>query len=220
MNATARLAAVLLALAAPGAVLTDGLSHDQRTFSLDDIPTELDRNSRVGEQRLDADVLAMIEPDDYLLRAYSPGDEPPVWLYIGLYSGAGSKGAHDPNDCYPAQGWEVSDARDVTVKVADGQHLTARVLVAMRDGRSQLVLYWFQAADRWPRRGLKEQLLRVYDSLRGAPQYAFVRLSADFSGREAPEEAMLRLAGELAPHIRNAVGSSGPTSVGEAPGGG
>ncbi len=208
MNATARLAAILLALAAPGAVVTNVLSRDQRTFSLDGIPTELDRYSRVGEERLDADVLAMIEPDDYLLRVYTPGDGAPVWLYIGLYSGDGSKGAHDPNVCYPAQGWEVNDARDVAVEVADGESLTARVLVAVRGGRSQLVLYWFQAADRWPRFELEEQLLRVYDSLRGAPQYAFVRLSADFSEGEAPEEAMLQLAGQLAPHIRNAVSNS------------
>ena len=208
MTSTVRLVATLVALALPGAVLGNWLIplRTQGTFSLDGIPNHLAEYRQMAEEELDPAVIAQIAPDDYLMRLYSRDDGVPIWLYLGLYSGSGSKGAHNPTSCYPAQGWEITAARDVTVAAPGGERIRARVLTAMRDGRNELVLYWFQAADRWPRSELEEQLLRVYDSLRGAPQYAFVRLSAQFSG-EAPDEALLRFAGELAPHVRSAVGS-------------
>lgn len=207
MSRTARLAAVLLALALPQAVVASWLlaSAEPKTFSLDAVPSELRGYSAVAEQPLDADVLALLGPDAYLQRLYAAADGDPVWLYVGLYGEGGAKGAHDPNECYPAQGWEVTGQRDVIIEMPGGERLNARMLVAMRDGQSQLVLYWFQAAHRWPGVALSEQLLRIYDTLTGTPQYAFVRLSAHFTGEESPEEAMRDLAAQLAPHIRRAV---------------
>ncbi len=207
MSVTARLGIVLLALALPGAVVASRLlaSGAQRTFSLDGVPTELPGYRGIAEQRLDADALALLEPDAYLQRLYTAADGVPVWLYVALYSGVGAKGAHDPNFCYPAQGWEVTAQRDVIVELPGSEGLTAHMLVVMRGGQSQLVLYWFQGSRRWSGFGVTEQLMRIYDSLRGAPQYGFVRLSSYFSGEEAPEATLRRLAAQLAPHIRRAV---------------
>ena len=214
MSSTLRLGAVLLALALPAAgVATQLLAPGEpKRFSLDGVPTELPGFSGVAEHRLDAEVLALLEPDAYLQRLYVAEDADPVWLYVGVYSGLGAKGAHEPDICYPAQGWEVTTQRDVILEMPGSEALTARILVAMRGGQSQLVLYWFQGARRWQGFEVGEQLMRIYDSLRGAPQYAFVRLSADFSGEEATEATLRRLAAQLAPHIRRAVEAPEPRS--------
>jgi EpsI family protein len=207
MNSTLRLTAVLLALALPGAFIASWMTPAQaeRTFRLDGIPIDFAGYRRTADERLDADIVAQIQPDDYLLRLYASDDGTRVGLYVGLYGGFGSKESHGPASCYPAQGWEVTNAWTVTVPLADGESLIAHALLAARGVQNELVLYWFQAAGRWPRRKVEEQLLQVHDALRGSPQYAFVRLSVGFSGGDPPTEALVRLATQLAPHVRRAV---------------
>jgi EpsI family protein len=207
MSFTGRLAAVVLALALPGTLLVVRLAAPgpPKVFSLEGVPTELPGYAGVAEQRLSDDALAALDPDAYLQRLYAPPEGDPVWLYVGLYSGVGAKGAHDPDVCYPAQGWEVTSQRNVTVKIPGSDGFKASILIAERGGQTQLVLYWFQGARQWPGFAVSEQLARIYDSLRGAPQYAFVRLSAHYTGDAPPEAELRRLAAQLAPHIRGAV---------------
>jgi EpsI family protein len=207
MSVTARLAAVLVALALPGVVVASRMlaPAEPRILSLEGVPSELPDYGVIAEQPLDPDALELLDPDDYLQRLYAPEQGDPVWLYVGLYSGLGALGAHDPDVCYPAQGWDVKSRWDVTVQVPGGEDVGAEMLLVTRRGQSQLVLYWFDGARRWSGFTVRAQLMRIYDSLRGSPQYGFVRLSAHFSGEDVPEEELHRLAAQLAPHIRRAL---------------
>jgi EpsI family protein len=164
--------------------------------------------SRIGawtatlEQTLDAEVLAQIEPDAYQIQRYEAPDRPPIWLYVGVYAGrAGSgRGAHDPEACYPAQGWEIEHSQAAVIPMEDGKDLHARRLRFRRGLAREAVLYWFQPARRWPVSSGIEQLMRIRDALEGRPQYAFVRLSAPSSG--TPASDLAEFAVEIAPTIR------------------
>ena len=152
-------------------------------------------------------MLAIIEPDAYLMRRYEAPGRTPIWIYVGVYAGRAGygKGAHDPEVCYPAQGWEIQHSRLLDVPVSDSGTLRTKLLDVHLETRSEAVLYWFQPAKRWPGRLALEELLRVFDAIAGRPQYAFVRLSgpSDISPTAATDLA--EFAAEIAPAIRTAV---------------
>jgi EpsI family protein len=211
VSATLRLLLVLLGLALPGGVLlyANTVSAPQALSFEATISPELAGYRQNGEERLAADVLRQIEPDHYLMWHYAAAGQPPLWSYVAFYRGIVFTGAHDPAVCYPAQGWDITEARNLQIAMLEGGPLAARLLKAHRQGREELVLYWFQPVGRWPGAAWAEQLLRVYDSLLGTPQYAFVRLSAP--ARPDTEDALVRFARGLGPQVRQVLESAKPT---------
>lgn len=222
MKSTMRLCGVLAALLAPGAVLAAWLlapGYGQLSVDLDRLPVELAGYRFTTETRFEAELIEQVQPDVYTLRHYQRPDASSLWLYVALYGGIGDAGAHTPDRCYPAQGWEIADARDTWLITDDGGRARVRLMRVERVGKSELVVYWFQPVGRWPGMTGIEQLMRVWDTLVGTPQYAFVRVSLpiDEDADWAPE--LLALARELAPHVR-ALLEEGVFSPGEpAPGG-
>jgi EpsI family protein len=153
-------------------------------------------------------VLDLIEPDTYVLRYYEAEGRTPIWLYVGLYAGrAGSgKGAHHPEACYPAHGWEILHSRAAALPLGDGETLHAQQLEFHQGNAREAVIYWFQPHGRWPSGAAAEQLLRIVDSFAGHSQYAFVRLSARIDGEPgAAARDIEAFASQVAPHIRRAV---------------
>ena len=178
-------------------------------FDLAGVPAQLADWRASGEERLDPQVLAMIAPDAYSMRVYRASGKPPVWLYLAFYRGNAAIGAHDPKICYPAQGWEITSTAPVAVPV-DGAEFPATLLRTAHGGREEVVLYWFQPAERWPGPAVQEHVRRAVDRLVGRPEYAFVRLSlrrgATERGLEGPDsETLAQLAAALAPRVRAAV---------------
>lgn len=213
MSARGRLVAVAVALLPPGLLLgawlrAGAIEIGSASLSL---PRQLGPWVATEDQRLEPEILEQIGPDAHLLRLYEAPGRSLVWVYLGLYAGRGSyqKAAHEPEVCYPAQGWEVLGSRTVAVEIgAPGSPaLRAKVLEAHRGQEKEAVLYWFQPAGRWPAHGALEEILRIGDAMRGAPQYAFVRLSAPTSDRAqgATEEDLVEFARLVAPAIRESV---------------
>lgn len=212
MSRSARLVLVSAALLLPIAThhLIAVRATAVRRFDLGHIPTSLGSLELASEAELPADVLAMISPDAYTMRLYTDEKGPGIWAYLAFYSGSGSKAAHDPEVCYPAQGWDIARLRSREVTLADGKSLSAKLLAATLGPQEELVLYWFQPAGRWPRRTPVELALRGIDALEGRSQYAFVRLStriasADRDQRSAAEARLVEAARALAPAVRAAV---------------
>jgi len=176
-------------------------------FDAASAPTRIGAHWAEQDSPLEADVLAMLEPDSYVMRLYSAPAAPPVWLYLASYSGRATTGAHDPAVCYPSNGWDLQGLRDRDVRLANGDVLSSRLLLASRSGREELVLYWFQPDGRWPHTAPHEQLLRAYDGFVGRPQYVFVRLSTQLdAGQAVGEELLTGFAREIAPWLRSAMG--------------
>jgi len=212
---TARLAAVLVALFLPLAThqLIAERAHGVARFDLARIPDRLGALALAEQQELPADVLAMISPDAHALRLYADGHGSGIWAYLAFYSGTGAVGAHDPQVCYPAQGWDIAALRSREVVLADGKSLTGKLLAANLGGEQELVFYWFQPAGRWPRPALLELGLRGLDALAGRSHYAFVRLSTRLPARDAAqqsaaEERLVDAARALAPAVRATIDAS------------
>jgi EpsI family protein len=179
-------------------------------FDLGNLPAQLGPLALEGEQELPPDVLAMIQPDAHSLRLYADRNGGAVWAYLGFYSGTGAKSAHDPEVCYPAQGWDIAALHSREVRLADGKSLTGKLLAASLGGQEELVLYWFQPVGRWPKPSPEELALRGIDALAGRSRYAFVRLStrisaADVAQQTAAEARLVDAARALAPAVRAAV---------------
>ena len=214
MSARIRLAAVAVALLLPALVLGRWLVVTRAAapvVPIPALPTEVGPWRAVAEDRLDAEVLAMIEPDAYLMRRYEAPGRTPLWLYVALYAGRAGygKGAHDPEVCYPAQGWEILQSDLFDVPLADGDMLLTRHLETHQGLAKESVLYWFQPARRWPARAAREQLLRVLDASRGQPQYAFVRISGPSDGGPTAVRDLAEFTAQIAASIRTAVDEVG-----------
>lgn len=170
------------------------------------------------DQQLSDEVWSIIEPDAHLFRLYEAPDRSPIWLYVGLYAGRTGSGktAHDPEVCFPAQGWEILERRSAAVGLQSGETLQATLLEAHLGIRHQTVMYWFQPAERWPANSALEQLLRIHDAIAGRPQYAFVRFTSASDGDESIAD-LTEFAAMIAPEIRIAVERSGIGADDEAP---
>jgi EpsI family protein len=209
MSARMRLCGVLLGLLLP-TLLVARWSFVVLAAEPRETEIALPRQLRVWvadhDQELDAWSLAKAAPDTYLLRRYQREGAVSVELYVGLYARSSGLGRapHSPQGCYPAAGWEILGRGRVDVLAGEGKGFRASLLEVQKGNREQLVLYWFQPPGRWPSEGVAEQFLSARDSVRGQPQFAFVRLAAP--GMEAGDlESLLGFAGVVAPEIRGAV---------------
>jgi len=213
VSARGRLVAVAAALLPPGLLLGAWLRAGaiETGYASLSLPRQLGPWVATEDQRLDPEILEQIGPDAHLLRLYEAPGRSVVWIYLGLYAGRGGyqKAAHEPEVCYPAQGWEVLGSRTVEIEVgAPGPAtLRAKLLDAHRDLEKEAVLYWFQPAGRWPAQGALEEILRIGDAIGGRPQYAFARLSAPAGDRvpASTEEDLVEFARLVAPTIRENV---------------
>lgn len=212
MSARLRLMAVAASLLVPGLALARWMTSagargaEVRAPALE---AQLGSWSYRQETQLSADHFAMLEPDAYLWRLYTAPSGGGIWVYAALYGGRAGydAGAHDPEVCYPAQGWEILGARTASLPMPDGGRIVAKLLDAHQGAVSQKVLYWFQPAGRWPAAASLEQLARVGDAIAGRPQYAFVRLAATAEPGGGPrvEAELLDLAARVAWPIRAAL---------------
>jgi len=181
------------------------------------IPERLGAFELVHSDALSAEVRDMLSPAAYLYRLYTRKDGPPVWAYVAFYDGVGASGAHDPEVCYPAQGWDVVGLADRELELASGDRVQTHFLTATLGASEELVLYWFQPPERWPSSARLEPWLRAFDSLAGRSRYAFVRLSTRVTPAQpgsvsAAEAELGALARELAEPVRRAVHGTVPPS--------
>ena len=96
---------------------------------------------------LDQEIARALELDDYANQSYSNGDAT-VFLYIGYYLTANKIGApHSPLVCFPGQGWVISDAEEISLKIGENNIQIIRMIVTKGQKR-QLVMYWFQGYDK------------------------------------------------------------------------
>ena len=210
MTVKLRLAAVALTLLIPALVVgrwTLATGATARPVAPPPLPRQVGPWTLSAAQEFEAEVLSVIEPDAYLMRLYEAPQRSPIWLYVGLYAGRAGygKGAHDPEACYPAHGWEVLGSRSIELPLADARSLRSRLLDFHKENLKEVVLYWFQPAGRWPTRAAAEELLRIFDAAAGRPQYAFVRLSAASDGNPGVSRDLAEFAAEIAPAVRTAV---------------
>lgn len=132
---------------------------------------------------LDSGVENMLQADFNLQRAYVHPLGGTVWLYIGYYgTERGGTPEHTPAACYRAHGWRIVARR--TLEVAPERGLRVNEYLVEKDGRQDLVHFWFRSHRRTgvlgaPDRMLDHVLGRLLD---GRADGSLVRVSGVVEG--------------------------------------
>jgi EpsI family protein len=210
MRVRLRLAILAIAFLGPGLVLARWLSAgglDAAPISLPALSDPIGPWQLAVETRMPDSDFALLEPDAYFVRRYEAPGRTPIWVYVAMYASraAHGKGAHDPEVCYPAQGWEIVGSRSVEVPLSNRETLWAKQLETQHSNAQRAVLYWFQPANRWPAFAALEQGMRIIDAVFGRPQYAFVRLSASADAGPDAARDLAEFAALIAWPVRAAV---------------
>jgi EpsI family protein len=210
MRVRVRLSLLAIAFLVPGLVLARWLSGgglEGAPLSLPVLSESLGPWKMAAERSMADSDVALLQPDAYFVRRYEAPGRTPIWAYVAMYASraAYGKGAHDPEVCYPAQGWEIVGSRSVELPLSNQETLRVKLLDAQQSRSQQAVLYWFQPAQRWPASAAVEQLVRVFDALAGRPQYAFVRLSAPRGQGPAAARDLAEFATHISWPVRVAV---------------
>ena len=129
--------------------------------------------------RLDDDIIATLELDDYLLVDYFDSAGHTINYYIAYYAtqtGA-EKASHSPRTCIPGGGWTITDFKQIAIPLKNGTLQPANRAIIERGGQRSLVYYWFKQRGRLL---TNEWLVKWYifhDSIaRGRTDGALVRL--------------------------------------------
>ena len=100
-----------------------------------------------GGVLLEADILNLLKPTDYVMRRYQDPAGRSLWLYIGYWGSKRTGGqAHSPRDCLPATGWEPLEASRVTIPLTQPFGAITVNRYRVQKGREQqVVFYWYQS---------------------------------------------------------------------------
>jgi EpsI family protein len=199
-----RLALVVAFLALPTALAVAARrSTDHLTFELADAPRELAGLAWSGDSELDEVAFKEVAPSAYLMRSFSDGKTEAL-AYVAFYTGFSSSGAHNPEVCYPAQGFDLGEVRDVAVELNDGSRLWAKIFRARQGAYEEVVLHWFQPLGRWPSTPYLEPWLRMLQAFGGRKAYAFVRVSVEIEvgAVTRAEDRAIAMGTDLAPWSR------------------
>ena len=151
-------------------------------------------------------VMEQVGADDLVFRVYEDGKNE-VGLYIGYYRSQ-RQGAqiHSPQHCYPGAGWEVETSEPILVRRLDGDYDELRRLVVERDGRRDVVVYWYDTRTGRLSDDVELKLNLMRTALLRLPQdAAFVRWSTPIAEHESLDAATRRLlvvAAHALPHLQ------------------
>jgi EpsI family protein len=161
---------------------------------LEGLPLQLGGWSAV-DVPLEDEVTSMLRADYNVQRAYLHPLGDSVWLYVGYYgTDRGGRPEHTPGACYRAHGWDIGEHRVLELD-PDGK-LRVNEFVVEKDGRRDLVHFWFQSY-RTPSLtgGLDQTLDRLVGRLlHGRADGSLVRLSTELGPGRDEATARSRLA--------------------------
>ena len=139
---------------------------------------------------LDPEVARVLAADDYLNRVYYADTMAPIGLYIAYYASQRQGDAiHSPQHCLPGAGWQPVSRGTSDVDTPQGR-LTATRYVVEKNGRRQLVLYWFEGRGRAVANEYANKLYLVADAVRlRRTEGALVRVMTPIDGDESAADA-------------------------------
>ena len=149
-----------------------------------------------------------LNTDGYIFRNYINSRGWRVNLYIGYYgTKKGGRTGHNPNACYPSQGWAILEERRVKLEVPVGGNLetiTVNEMLVKNQTSKLLVYHWYQSdKDDVLESGIAANLHRFKTMiLYGRNEGAFIRVSGEVMGDEDTTRGVLRgFIKALFPHL-------------------
>lgn len=117
--------------------------------------------------------------DQLLTRVYRAPGLPTVMLLIAYGSTqGGTLQLHRPETCYPGQGFRLDAFADADYRFGADAGVRARRFTALRDDRTERLVYWTRIARSFPRNTAEEYAAIIGSVVRGVvPDGVLVRLS-------------------------------------------
>ncbi|SHI15736.1 exosortase C-terminal domain/associated protein EpsI [Desulfofustis glycolicus] len=147
-------------------------------------------------------IIKELKLDDYVFQTYSKNDET-ITIYIGYYlTGKKIGAAHDPQVCYPGQGWQLYDKQTREINLAELGIIEYSTIVAELDGKKEKIFYWFQVDDISAPSTFKQKLLLLQKKILGQGQMnAFVRISTSINDKseESAQSLLIDFINEFYP---------------------
>jgi EpsI family protein len=191
MSLTARLCALTLLLlgtwsvrarlATPHAVAYDG--------GLPRVPADVGL-WKGRDLAIDPELLAQVRVDDYLNRVYQ-ADGRQLGFYVAYYASQKEGDAvHSPLNCLPGSGWQPLTTERLAIQPAGDAPQTINKVVIMKGIDQQLVLYWYQTANRVVASEYLSKAFLVKDAFgSGRTDIALVRIIVPIDPRQPGGEA-------------------------------
>ncbi len=139
-----------------------------------------------------------LNTDGYVFRDYINSEGRRVNLYIGYYgTQKGGRTGHNPNACYPSQGWAIIEERRVNLEVPVGSYLqsiTINEMLVKKQTVKLLVYHWYQSdKDDVLESGIAANIHRLKTLiLYGRNEGAFIRVSGEVIGDKDTTRRILR----------------------------
>jgi EpsI family protein len=114
---------------------------------LGDLPLQMGNWSQSAEETIDPEALAMLGPDDYIVRTYRTSGSPEqAELFVAYYkTQLRAKNTHDPKVCLPGAGWNPIESRLTQISLPGSRNSFPANYYRIKKGdNDEVVLYWFQ----------------------------------------------------------------------------
>ena len=132
-----------------------------------------------------------LKAEEFIMREYINDKNENVNLYTAFFSSRKGTSTHNPDVCYPAQGWKIEEKGTFYLDI-DGKkyHLAKRIF--SKGIERQFVIFWYQMGDRTYADKLRHQIAVIKEAvIKNRMKAGIVRLSV--SSRDYTEEEVLEI---------------------------
>ncbi len=153
---------------------------------LAEFPHQLGNWEAMRDETIDADTLAVLKANDYLVRTYRNKAGEPADLFIAYYRAQhAGESMHSPKNCLPGSGFQaVQNDRVLLGTDGRGRPIWLNRYVVEKDGQRMLALYWYQENGRTIASEYWGKIYMVWDTFRtGRRDGAIVRISVPMTAR-------------------------------------
>ena len=88
-----------------------------------------------------------LKAEEFIIRKYEDGKGNKIKLYAAYFTSRKGTSTHNPDVCYPAQGWKA-EVKGAEVVEIDGIKYILAKRVFKRGHDEQIILFWFQIGDK------------------------------------------------------------------------
>jgi EpsI family protein len=118
-----------------------------------------------------------LKAEEFIIREYTNSKGDVLKLYAAYFTSRKGTSTHNPDVCYPAQGWKIEEKGTDSIKISDKKYTLAK-RVFRRDHDEQIILFWFQSGFRVFSDKLKHQLVVIKNAIfTNQMQASIVRVS-------------------------------------------
>jgi len=144
-----------------------------------------------------------------LLRIYHQEESTPVIVYVGFYSNLATiLEVHNPEHCYPGQGWTISSIGKPETGLFRDKRIPAQEIIVNKNGNRRVVRWWFNAGSQ----PIKTRIRHVYamlamSTITGRTDGSIVRLETpvDHNGEAAAETRINEFQKRMLPQLERAL---------------